>query len=114
MHCFVYISIKTDKKQYNLQLLDQRFETYSTCQKFISYILLNNNCTLEELQAFRLGTIKAKFLFDENVLKYIEEIYNCGRKLVNLKSNDSDIKMEIIDQVENLREGTEFKKYLKI
>ena len=45
----LYISIKTDKKQYNLQLLDQRFETYSTCQKFISYILLNNNYTLEEL-----------------------------------------------------------------
>lgn len=27
----------------------------------ISYILLNNECTLEELQAFKLGTIKAKF-----------------------------------------------------
>lgn len=110
----LYISIKTDKKQYNLQLLEQRFQTYNTCQKFISYILLNNECTLEELQTFKLGTIKAKFLFDENVLKYIEELYNCGRRLINIDNNDLDIKMEILDQVENMREGTEFKKYLKI
>lgn len=109
----LYISIKTDKKQYNLDLLEQRFEIYSVCQKFITYILLNNNCTLEELQSLKLGTIKAKFLFGENVLEYIEELYCCGRELLNLKDNIPK-KMKVIDKVETLREGIEFKKYLKI
>lgn len=110
----LYISIKTEKKQYNLQLLEQRFEIYSTCQKFISYILLNDNCTLEELQTFKLGTIKARFLFDENVLEYIEKLYDYGKGLVNLDNDNFDMKMILINKVEDLREGTEFKKYLKI
>lgn len=110
----LYISINTNQKQYNLALLDQRFEIYNACQKFVTYILLNNDCNLEELQKFKLGTIKAKFLFGKDVLIYIDSLYKVGVELTEFKSGDIYKKMSIVDRVELLREGMEFRKYLKI
>jgi len=62
-------------------LYDRRYRVLEATRKFLSTITINGAVQLDAYFAFASGTADAVFLFDENVVAYIEKIQENARQL---------------------------------
>ena len=115
----ITISISTNKKQIKINLFKMRMQIYNECEKLISEIIANTDCSEQVLKKFMINTSKVIFVFDEDIQEYIKELYNKARRLrmQNLRQ-EFDKAEEVISYFSDIVEKEElpkkFEKYLKI
>lgn len=125
------------KEQFKLNLYNRRYKIYKAVERLLKKFRKNGKIDLENLKEFETGTNERDFLFDDDVLKYIDLIRNNAIKFwdrynrlneLNLPSDNQDKTLEekrkkladencelsiwLINQLDDSRNL--FKKYLKI
>lgn len=56
------------------RLFDMRFEIYKATREFLAQGFRDEGISEKEIQLYRLRTLEAKFLFDDELAKYLSEI----------------------------------------
>lgn len=69
-----YQQYKTNKKQVKFDLYKRRIIILNACYKFFTTTIVNRAVSLETLNEFDESTAEARFLFDKNILAYLQEI----------------------------------------
>ena len=72
---------QTNKDKLRLDYYDRRFAVYVATRKFVANAFANGNVAHEELRAYWVDTRQAKFLFNESIEAYLNEISNHARHL---------------------------------
>ncbi len=71
------------REKFKLDLFEKRFSVYKGVQVFLTHILINAKFEIEQLYKFRADTQDAVFLFDKDIVVYIDSIdkksleFNC-------------------------------------
>jgi hypothetical protein len=114
-----------------LDLFDRRFRVVAETRKVLSNVARDADIKKDELIRFRTGVFEADFLFGEEIVKFIDDVYLHGLKLATAnqlhhakldRPDDYDIKKNaeemdthlgwLTDQLGQLK--TIFKKYLDV
>lgn len=79
---------KLDKTNLKLEAYDKRSKIYQEIKDYLSYITNKQEIKSNTTTEFKMKTTEAAFLFDDNdIEKFIEEIYEKGNHLQNLIFN---------------------------
>jgi hypothetical protein len=106
-----YGQYRIEKDKVKLELYRKRYDIYIKVQEFIAIIVGNNYCTTENLQMFLRDTREVEFLFNQDIVNYLDEMYKKGvamRDTYNLETRDPDSFYEIQDWF-----GHQFKESIK-
>ena len=63
-----------NREKFKLDLFEKRFAVYKACQVFLTQIMVTGDVKFEVLQDFRSNTQDSVFLFDNDVVDYINKI----------------------------------------
>lgn len=66
----------TRRRQVRVALFDKRLAVFNSTMKLVSAGVRNAKIELDELFAFLADTRETEFLFGEDILKYVDEVYN--------------------------------------
>lgn len=72
---------KTNKQKLVLDRYDRRLHVYGEVRKILSIILRDAKASYDDLLKFRTSVSEADFLFGDEIISYIDEIYSRGVKL---------------------------------
>ena len=72
---------KIAEEKFNLDMFDKRFKVFDATRTFFLKIIESGNINLQEIREFRVSTIDAVFLFDDEISKYLEEVIRKALKL---------------------------------
>lgn len=109
---------KTDKDKLRLDLYEKRFKVYQSTIELLAIILKKADVSLEEVSQFAFKTNESKFLFENEIPDYIENLRKNAIKLHYLErrfrentSIDEDEKGRIANESNDLEEwfGDQFK-----
>jgi len=97
---------RTNQEKLKLELYDRRLRTYEEIRKILGRIIREGKVTERKLLEFRQSVFEADFLFDEEIINYIDEIYKKGLEL-HYKKEDfecsySDAKSELAEEARTL------------
>jgi hypothetical protein len=102
-----YGQYRIEKDKVKLELYRKRYDIYIKVQEFIAIIVGNTYCKTENLQMFLRDTREVEFLFNQDIVNYLDEMYKKGvamRDTYNLETRDPDSFYEIQDWLDtNLR-----------
>lgn len=79
-----YVVIKQyllEKKKLKLEHFDRRYNIYKRVMDYISNIVGNATTTVREMVDYRRDTSDAMIFFNQDVIKYIESIYEKANRL---------------------------------
>ncbi len=77
-----YQQFRLSREKFKLDLFEKRFAVFAEARTFLTHILHNPSLrTLEPLWEYRAAIGEASFLFDDDLTRYLEEIYKQGLKL---------------------------------
>jgi hypothetical protein len=76
-----YKQHKTDKDKLKLDLYEKRFKVFQAIMELNSKIFRDANISISDLQIFLASTREANFLFDDDIKKFIEELYQKAIRL---------------------------------
>ncbi|ODS32495.1 MAG: hypothetical protein SCARUB_02396 [Candidatus Scalindua rubra] len=96
-----------NEEKFKLDLFDKRFKVYEATKYLFTQILQLGNIDLQKIRKFRLITMDAVFLFDDEIHKYLEkEIHLKALKINNIVKKYKDLP-EGSKKVELCREQAE-------
>lgn len=72
---------KTDRTRLRLETYDRKLHVWEEVRKVLGIVTRDANISTDELGTFMRATAEADFLFDEEIPKYLEEMYRRGLKL---------------------------------
>jgi hypothetical protein len=113
----------------NLDLYDRRFKVFDAGRHFLGQFLVHGTIRLEEINELSVGTADAAFLFNDEVVVYLEALRKTGVSLngknarLNGMDGDDPHRDAVVDQIANLetqlsaeipRITALFKPYLKL
>ncbi len=102
-----YIAIrqwKTDHDRLRLDLYDKRFKVYQSIMDILSIISQNGDISLEEISQFTIKTNESKFLFENEIPDFIENIIENSIKLHFLEAK---IKQNANTDIAKIKEKVE-------
>jgi hypothetical protein len=76
-----YQQHRTTAVRARLDLFDRRFRVVAEIRNVLSSVLRDADIKKDELVRFRSGVFEADFLFGEEVVKFIDDVYSHGLKL---------------------------------
>ena len=79
-----YMQFKTNRDRLRLELYEKRFSIYKGLNTIIRSYIRDLDISIDALKEFRAKTHEAAFLFDDDIVQYLEEVYNNARKLNSL------------------------------
>jgi hypothetical protein len=62
-------------------VFDRRFEVYEATRNFLRPIVINDTITNDEIAQYLKGTEKAVFLFDQEMVDHLHELYERANRL---------------------------------
>ncbi len=75
---------KLEKDKIKLDLYNKRYDIYLKLQKFIAVVISKGTCTEGDLLEFlSYKREAAEFLFDEDIIEYLKEVYEKGVDIMN-------------------------------
>lgn len=74
------------REKFKLDLFEKRFAVYKGTQKYLAEILRDGRLDLEESIQFLRETQDATFLFDHNIVEYLDSLYRRGVDLMTLNN----------------------------
>ena len=75
---------KLEKDKIKLDLYNKRYDIYLKLQKFIGVVISKGTCTEGDLLEFlSYKREAAEFLFDEDIIEYLKEVYEKGVDIMN-------------------------------
>lgn len=86
---------KTNKQKLVLDRYDRRLKVYEEVVQILSIILRDAVASYEDLIKFRRAVSEADFLFEPEIIKYIDEIYRRGVQLQRWSKEYRDYKQPI-------------------
>jgi hypothetical protein len=113
----------------NLDLYDRRFKVFDAGRHFLGQFMVHGTIRLQEINELSVGTADAVFLFNDEVVEYLDALRKTGVSLngknARLSGMDDDDPQRdaVVDQIANLetqlsaefpRITTLFKPYLKL
>jgi hypothetical protein len=83
-----YLQFKLANEKFKLDLFEKRFDIYKSVESFLADILREANVTIERKTQLYKETQYAIFLFENDIIKYLEEIQKKASELyiINKKS----------------------------
>jgi len=72
-------------------LFDRRFAVFSAVREFLSSIIREGEVIQEESFKYLAGTAEVKFLFDEEMEKYLKEIWSMAVNLTSIQKRSKDL-----------------------
>jgi hypothetical protein len=127
-----YKQVRIATAKLNLDLYEKRFAVFDQARIYLRQFVEQAQVTMEEINAFIVGTGDAVFLFDDDVRKVLDELRNFGvrhrRARMQLKGlteaeGDSEFRTNLKGELEAYAEElptlyprliTAFKPYLKL
>ena len=79
-------AIKAQNQNVKLVLLEKRIEIYTVIKSFIAEIVSKATCNHEDLLKFLRDSREVNFLFDSDVINYVDELCEKGKNLILLSS----------------------------
>jgi hypothetical protein len=79
------------KEKFKLDLFEKRHAVFKGVELFLYEIVINRKVTIENIQKYNLDTQTARFIFDEDVSKFIEDVRSKARDLKRLKENMEEL-----------------------
>lgn len=70
------VQFRLEKQKWRLALYDKRFETYRAVTEFLSLLCTQGRCEHADEIAYLQRASQNRFLFDQDIQEYIEEIYS--------------------------------------
>ncbi len=122
-----FMQFKTNRDRLRLELYKKRFSIYKGLNTIIRSYIRDLDISIAALKEFRAKTHEAAFLFDDDIVQYLEEVYNNALTLNSLnyknKTNLPDPEgAEIVKKIQETGNWLErqlidskpkFSKYLK-
>ena len=87
----------TNKQKLKLEKYDRRLHVYEEVIKILSIILRDANASREDLLIFRTSVSEADFLFESEIMEYIDEIYKRGLNLGRWNQEYRDYNQEYLE-----------------
>ena len=84
-----YQQYKINHYKIQLDLYEKRYKIVQGYKNAIANLLRNGNLTEEELREFLITTKEAVYLFDDDISKHLDEVYE---KFVNMQLYKSQLK----------------------
>ncbi|MFN2531117.1 MAG: hypothetical protein ABR555_07455 [Pyrinomonadaceae bacterium] len=106
-----YQQHKLGKSKLRFELYDKRYALFLTLRLFVSDLAIGDaNEPLESLGnagTFKRDTIESRFLFDDRVVRYFDEVYKKATKLANIRvalerPNLTEAQIEEMKEEENV------------
>jgi hypothetical protein len=112
-----YLQWQTNKDKFRFELYDKRFKIYDNLRTILANISITGRIKNEDITKCISIVREGEFLFDEDVSKFLNEVYYKIKVLDSLvKHNENDEKiLEINKWIANKFEQSEkdFEKYLR-
>ncbi len=84
---------ETNEKRWKHERYERRLKVYQEVREILNLVIRSAHPDIKDLQAFRIATAEADFIYGEDVQKYIEEIFNNGLQLHIAKQQYRDFTM---------------------
>lgn len=72
---------KTNRNKFRLVLYDRKLKVFEGLTTLLQHIVRQNTATGEQVQQYKMATIEAIFLFDEDIVNYLNEVKSKVHKL---------------------------------
>ena len=98
----VYIAYQqyiTNRYKVKFFLYDKRYNIYNGLKEFLITVGKKGNATDDDLRKFHIETNESNFLFDDDIIKYLSEVYQKACRLIKINNAFNDL--------ENFPEGSE-------
>jgi hypothetical protein len=69
-----YKQVQIATAKLNLDLYDKRFEVFEAARNLVVHVLQEGRVDLHEINRFNVGVLDAVFLFEEDVVSYLEHL----------------------------------------
>ncbi len=76
-----YQQLQTNRQKLTLEMYEKRLHIYEEVKKILSIVLRDAKVSTDDLLKFRTSVSEADFLFEPEIIEYIDEIYKRGLKL---------------------------------
>jgi hypothetical protein len=77
-----YQQYRLGREKFKLDLFEKRFSVFAGARRFLTHILKDGDLkTLDPVWEYRAAIGEASFLFEEDIVEYLEEIYRRALKL---------------------------------
>ena len=87
----VFMQYKLSKDKFKLDLFEKRYAVYKATQKFLSKISLEAKIELDDLGRFKAETQDAVFLYKNDIVTYLEDIYSKALSFWQKQENIRDV-----------------------
>jgi hypothetical protein len=74
---------KLEKYKIKLELYRKRYDIYEKLHKFLAIVVRKGTCTDNDLLIFRRDKKEVLFLFNEDIIEYLEEVYQKGIRIMS-------------------------------
>ncbi len=101
-----FMQFKTNRDRLRLELYDKRFSVYEALKEFLIKFIRALDVTDKDLRDYRNKTNEAEFLFEEDIILYIKDIYDKGLKIYsyNCKQKSSALKELDLNERKELKD----------
>lgn len=104
---------KTNRNKFRLDLYDRKLKVFEGLTTLLQHIDRQNTATGEQVQQYKIATLEAVFLFNEDIVNYLKEVKSKVHKLqfVNQKL---DAKLPVEEQTKALSEQSDLLDWFNI
>jgi hypothetical protein len=82
-----------NEKRWKHERYERRLKIYQEVREILILVIRSAHPDVKDLQAFRLATAEADFIYGDDVQRYIEEIYQKGVQLYSANQQYRDVTM---------------------
>lgn len=82
-----------NEKRWKHERYERRLKIYREVREILILVVRSTHPDVKDLQAFRLATAEADFIYGDDVQKYIKEIFKKGVQLCSAKQEHRDATM---------------------
>ena len=72
---------KTNRKKFRLDLYDRKLKVFEGLTTLLQHIVRQNTATGVQVQQYKMATLEAVFLFNEDIVNYLNEVKSKVHKL---------------------------------
>jgi hypothetical protein len=88
-----YRQYKTHQDKLKLDLYDRRYKVFEAARQFIIHVMEGGNAEREGLVKFITATVETVFLFDEDIVKYLDTLLAKGARVQRLHTELGNSKL---------------------
>lgn len=79
-----FLQLYLARQRLRLDLLDRRLRVFESTRELIAKLIWHGTVREDEIRDFRIATSEARFLFDQKIEKYIDDIWERAVKVEHL------------------------------